>query len=248
MPNHITNEIRIEADPKRIHAILESIKNDLYGFGTIDFNKIIPVPQELNIRPDSYMDKAIEIYAVMQENGITYTDNGHYEIVDLGAMNMTFAYFKEQYGSAIEEDPAIIEFGHICHDNKEQHGAASWYEWCQNAWGTRWNAFGFEYYPKVSEGMDTIMFDTAWSGVPQVLAKLSQDYPETMIHYRWAGEDIGNKVGMMDLRGGTVQSIYAPPNGSMDAQKLACDIMRCDPAALENVGIDESEPYYGLAM
>ena len=40
MPNHITNIIRATGDSLKIQQMLETIKNDDYGIGTIDFNKI----------------------------------------------------------------------------------------------------------------------------------------------------------------------------------------------------------------
>ena len=49
MPNHVENHIEFSGDEQRISAMLEQIKNDEYGIGTIDFNKIIPMPESLNI-------------------------------------------------------------------------------------------------------------------------------------------------------------------------------------------------------
>ena len=47
MPNHIQNRITLDGDPKKITEILEKIKNDKYGIGTIDFQKIIPMPSNI---------------------------------------------------------------------------------------------------------------------------------------------------------------------------------------------------------
>lgn len=45
MPNHVTNIIEIEnLSSENISKILEEIKNDEVGIGSIDFNKIIPMP------------------------------------------------------------------------------------------------------------------------------------------------------------------------------------------------------------
>jgi hypothetical protein len=45
MPNYIENHIFYEGDPQDIDDMLEKIKSDAYGKGTIDFEKIIPTPQ-----------------------------------------------------------------------------------------------------------------------------------------------------------------------------------------------------------
>jgi len=44
MPNHITNIITYNGDRKHIEKMLEAIKIDELGIGTVDFNKIIPMP------------------------------------------------------------------------------------------------------------------------------------------------------------------------------------------------------------
>ena len=47
MPNHITNKITIISKQERINEILETIKHDEHGLGSIDFNKIIPMPDNI---------------------------------------------------------------------------------------------------------------------------------------------------------------------------------------------------------
>ncbi len=47
MPNHVTNIITYEGDRKQIAEMLEAIKNDEFGIGTLDFNKIIPMPADI---------------------------------------------------------------------------------------------------------------------------------------------------------------------------------------------------------
>lgn len=47
MPNHITNKVKIFAEEKQIRKILKAIQNDEYGIGSIDFDKIIPMPDNI---------------------------------------------------------------------------------------------------------------------------------------------------------------------------------------------------------
>mgnify|MGYP000946298790 CR=1 FL=1 len=44
MPNHVTNILRVSGDPEKVRAMFEAIKNDKIGLGSIDFNKVIPMP------------------------------------------------------------------------------------------------------------------------------------------------------------------------------------------------------------
>ena len=47
MPNHVTNIITYEGDRKQIAEMLEAIKNNEFGIGTVDFQKIIPMPDDI---------------------------------------------------------------------------------------------------------------------------------------------------------------------------------------------------------
>ena len=47
MPNHVTNVLTVSGDPKRMAELFEAIKTEQYGLGSIDFAKIIPVPDTI---------------------------------------------------------------------------------------------------------------------------------------------------------------------------------------------------------
>ena len=47
MPNHVTNIIKLNGDRKQIRELLEQIQSDEHGLGTIDFEKIIPMPENI---------------------------------------------------------------------------------------------------------------------------------------------------------------------------------------------------------
>ena len=56
MPNHVINHVSFtDCTPARRREILEAIQyddngeNEYHGIGTIDFNKIIPMPESLDI-------------------------------------------------------------------------------------------------------------------------------------------------------------------------------------------------------
>ena len=50
MPNHIKNIITLKGDEQKIREMLEEIQYDELGLGTVDFNKIIPMPESLPYR------------------------------------------------------------------------------------------------------------------------------------------------------------------------------------------------------
>ena len=45
MPNHVINKICMQGDPKEIQSMLEKIKNDEFGIGTVDSIRSSPCPK-----------------------------------------------------------------------------------------------------------------------------------------------------------------------------------------------------------
>ena len=46
MPNHVQNHIKVSGDPQRVQEFLQKVQNDEYGIGTLDFQKIISMPED----------------------------------------------------------------------------------------------------------------------------------------------------------------------------------------------------------
>ena len=47
MPNHIYNVVRFDCEEDRLQEILGAIQHDHFGPGSIDFNKLIPMPDDV---------------------------------------------------------------------------------------------------------------------------------------------------------------------------------------------------------
>lgn len=47
MPNHVTNILVVSGDDEQRQAMFEAIKSDETGLGSIDFNKVIPMPEHI---------------------------------------------------------------------------------------------------------------------------------------------------------------------------------------------------------
>ncbi|MCM1220978.1 MAG: hypothetical protein NC548_41480, partial [Lachnospiraceae bacterium] len=75
----------------------------------------------------------------------------------------------------------------------------TWYDWCCENWGTKWNA----YCDTVIDD-DRISFETAWSTPLPILKKLSETYPDLEIEHWWADEDVGCNVGHAIYKGGKI--------------------------------------------
>ena len=82
MPNYVSNLVEFSGDPVAVQNMLIAIKDDQYGLGTIDFNKLIPMPESLMIEAGSRTDKGLKAYrdfisVYTLENGITGLDLLH---------------------------------------------------------------------------------------------------------------------------------------------------------------------------
>jgi hypothetical protein len=49
MPNHVTNILKLHGDEDKVRAMFETIKSDKIGIGSIDFNKVIPTPDNIHL-------------------------------------------------------------------------------------------------------------------------------------------------------------------------------------------------------
>lgn len=62
MPNHVTNVLTLHGESDQIRAMLEAIQYDDLGIGSVDFNKIIPMPESLNIEAGSQTSTGLKAY------------------------------------------------------------------------------------------------------------------------------------------------------------------------------------------
>ena len=53
MPNWVQNNLKLNASDEEMQNILEAIRDDEKGIGSIDFNKITPMPESLKIESGS---------------------------------------------------------------------------------------------------------------------------------------------------------------------------------------------------
>lgn len=204
MSNHITNLISFGDQPEQVaafHQMLRDLRQDGGVYGSIDFNKLIPMPKSLDI-----------------ESGTRTT-------IGLDAYRRFMAGNKGGAEAFQKEHPEEWALGKQAYENIQQYGAPTWYEWCNKNWGTKWNAYSCT---ELSMEDDTLDFFTAWNCVTPILEALSRKYPDQTVSYRWADEDIGSNVGEAVYKNGEMVDANIPEPGSRAAYELASDIMGID--------------------
>jgi hypothetical protein len=195
MPNHVVNYIRFEGDANKIIELKNAIKNDRFGVGTIDFDKLIPMPADLHIEASTRTKRAEEAYKKFVDQ---------YNSAPISLEDET-EYLKTQS----EEVREHWSLGSAAYHNRLLYGHPTWYEWANHNWNTKWNAYGYE------EGVDysvceDIWFQTAWDAPYPIIVKLSKMYPDIKVIHEWANEDYGSSCGRVEYLNGEVVNAYEP--------------------------------------
>lgn len=226
MPNNITNQITFGSDSAALAAfqrMLHEMRMEGEPLGSFDFNKLLPMPKELNIEAGSRTDR-----------GLKLVREYHHALEELERQKpaltpaeyvLSLRQCKGLYREKRIADPETWALGEQAYSNIQRLGCPTWYEWCNRNWGTKWNAYRSR---PLREDSDTMVFFTAWASVPKIVSLLSKKYPEQTITYRWADEDIGYNVGELTLKGGEVIDINVPESGSREAYEMAAEIMDAD--------------------
>lgn len=229
MPNHLMSKLHFSGEQKRIDELLESIKGEETLF---DFNKVLPMPESLNIEAGSRTDNGLKAY----KDFITaYTMDGT-EKKDL--LNIP----KEKEDAFLRARQDIRrdewELGRTAFQNEQKYGAPTWYEWAINAWGTKWSA----YQAEIVED-NTIIFNTAWSRTMPVIQKLAKNFPDIKFEYCWADEDLGINTGTAEFENGEIihDEFFEPQ--SKEAYELAAELWGLD-LAEEGFIFDEEKQTY----
>lgn len=226
MPNHVENHIEFNGDKQQIDAMLNKIGSDEYGTGTIDFKKIISMPETLNIEAGSRTDHGLKAYREFIE---VYTagrsDKEALKALENIPTESENAFLCQR--TDIKRDE--WELGKTAWQNIRKYGAPTWYEWSINNWGTKWNAYGYEEGTDYS-ACDELTFQTAWSAPHPILRKLSEMFPEIVFKHQWADEDIGMNCGERCYLGGEKIDEFIPEG--IRATEFALEVWDYDPLEL----------------
>lgn len=223
MPNYVTNCITLKGDQGRIKELRDAIMNDEKRIGSMDFNKIIPMPESLNIVCGSDSDRGLKWY---KDFISVYLFGRDPEKVD--TLNIPPEREEVFLKMRIDIDRDTFDLGRAAYQNILKYGAPTWYEWSIQNWGTKWNAImpdtGYDSYDET-----IIAMDTAWSAPHPVVAKLAQMYPDIEFTHEWADEDIGNNCGRYVYRDGIRVDEYFPETNK-EAVEFAAYVMDSDPS------------------
>lgn len=244
MPNHIQNNLAFDCDDIRMRQILETIKaeegsdQESLGYGTIDFNKLIPRPAALDIEDGSRTSEGVSLCLTKMNPNVTHYGTPADKLSQDDALEL---YHKiKQNGHLFRVNPALtadeiiditkynsekelIDLGNRAIQNVRDYGAPTWYGWSVKNWGTKWNSYSNSY----NEETKILSFQTAWGAPHEIVKKLSEMFPDVTIRHGWADENLGANCGVRTYLDGDVIHEYIPEGKEaleFSAYTWGCDL------------------------
>lgn len=224
MPNWTYNRIKCK---KEIGDKLLTIKNDIYS---LDFNKLIPMPEDLKLDAGSIESDSISCYY------LSLNDDEKYKLMKLLKSKEIFFHHdywnkykkdikyyesnpdklknnKDNFNGLIDFDDkkhfnSLAELGKRYIENIKKYGYPQWYDWCVENWGTKWNV---EDDVDVSYNKNTdeydITFDTAWSVPSGIVEKYSEFCNDEEFYWEYEDEDYDGTHILRKINGEIIDTI-----------------------------------------
>ncbi len=213
MPNHITSRLTITgeaAEVAKVFAFIKADEPDKDGsYRLMDLNKIVPMPEELDIESSTLVEDGADYLLGLSGNCLEVAD-----------FKQTSKY--QRMAKMEKENPKMfeqaIELGRKKSHNIANYGHGDWYSWRISNWGTKWNAYSHHQVDK-----NTIEFQTAWNGIPQIIALIAEEFPTVFIEYKFADENAGYNVGHFKFHDGEIEDL-SPEDDTPEAWELVFEL------------------------
>ena len=215
MPNWVRTRLTFNGEQNRVAEIKELVKTtgkNAQGKYTneFDFNKVIPMPEELNIPSSSSGDLGMRYLLLNAKHPILWTEDDR--------------SFMESMKKVKEENPdrfnADIELGKKYLINIAKYGYKDWYDWRIEHYGTKWGACEVEWIAD-----NCVEFETAWRFCFPIVKKLSEMFPDVEIVFCFADEDCGSNTGDgRMIAGNETDDTEYPNTGDKRAYEIYLDL------------------------
>lgn len=210
MPNWVLTNVTVSGNGPNLQKFLDRFREP---DGSIDFklDKVIPMPKDLNETESSYAEIGA-VYVWLTEHPGELPPAG---LLKTKCVYNTFAELcetcKAHYeGASKSVRQQMIKDGRKGIDSCIKYGAFSWYDWCCNNWGTKWDVSDEAYVqeplnPDAKEDFVFLSFQTAWSFPAPVFVELSKLYPELSFSGEYADEDYGANCAAFTAKNGEIE-------------------------------------------
>jgi len=229
MPNWVMGYLNVKGpNSEKVIKNLLVKEDDEWNF---DFNKIIPMPESLNVTEGTVADNCIKLF--MNSLDINHPDFKKYLCAYLQSESDVYVRLKDseakkmmkraiRIGFLDEEDALktkkdVYDYGKKLLDNIIKYGHKGWYEWRIANWGTKSNAYATGYD---EENPTNVSFETAWADVRKLIFELSKLYPENTFYYEYAEECAGDYAGFFECKDGKVLKDTELAENSKEAYEM----------------------------
>lgn len=213
MPNHIQNRLHIIGATPEVQKLLKAIctTSEKGGHIAMDFNKILPMPEELG-------ETTSDGWVMPLENKFSSQTKLKEHMEELRQWTLRCP---DQAEETINNFLQAIR-------NYMKYGHATWYNWAVEHWGTKWNAYS---QPDERNTEDTIFFQTAWAAPIDLMKRLSGLFPKVTLAFTYADEDSGSNTGNITIQDGKVMQMNQPQSQSKEGYDIYFEL---NPGTREN--------------
>lgn len=252
MPNWVANHITIRGENavEVLHSLLTEREIENKPSYDFDFNKIIQMPESLQIESGSTTDSCVEMYLTSINPFVEYYGDNKVATKDYlkiyRAVQNAREYKHFDDRLPIEEihkreketclwngsndicnltKEEVLNYGKTAVNNVLTYGAMDWYVWSCKNWGTKWNACRTQI-PDPEEA--EVYFDTAWSPVTELIRKLSKQHPDYSFEYEYAEEQPGEFAGKFELKAGKIICGESYETNSKECYEMFFQLWGCE--------------------
>ena len=239
MYNCVSNLIIVEGD--NAEEIIKSIATDTpeseHNYDLlprVDFNKIIPMPEELEVNVLPIVLDCVKLYLTSINPNVEYFGDTEMSNADFNNIrSKVFSvekFFSSDDALTLEEIAEIsksfsycvinsrcvnmdsaVAHGKQAVDNIINYGAIHSYNWRNQFWGCPDNARNCGFH------LTSAYFDTGDSSVPKLIQALSEQHPDNTFIYDYAAEEAGYYAGRYIFKNGQATEETSYEDGSKDA-------------------------------
>ena len=228
MPNWVTNILEIKGSAESLKEFQQAVA----GSESFDFQKILPMPESLNIVSGSDTAQSVYAYLLTQESETVaridcrnmmahpeFYDDDYFQRItkrleEIKNASKCSSQYEMSKNNKLKDitgtsTPATyqdyVDFGKIYTENYRKYGCMTWYDWCRENWGSKWNAVTPEFSGDPDSDELFCQFDTAWTpptGIVEAMPEfLKQNkISDIEIEWKWA-EEQGYFGGIFTIKG-----------------------------------------------
>lgn len=174
MPNWCHNTFKIHGAPSHLDALLEAAKKDDEHLFSLE--KLVPCPEPLRGITSGSDEMGYEAKYGPDEKWQEFAEYPWMVRANEGEPIKTR---EECLRALAKARPGWVEMAEQYKRNVDEYGATTWYDWCCDNWGTKWDLKVDHITRKTKVPFDvSFKSDTAWSPPIEAFLKISEQYPE----------------------------------------------------------------------